>query len=481
MKKINLLLPIETIDRELDYKLFLAVSLVNKNINVIVAQHDYFNSACSRFKGGVYIGKNIFKSHFPQSEIEKPINLSFYENLKADDISLFHLDEEGGVIPGDQEGWEQGLNFRLDPGVLKEDDHVLTWGSFQRKHYASKESSLPESNFIDTGFPKLELCKPRFRYYYKKIIEEIKEKYGPYILINTNQGHANALAGLECMLKDDIEKVCFTSKDENLRLEFINRWSHQNKVLSNFIVLIHTLSIAMPDKTFVVRPHPAEDSNFYILILAGLKNVHVDKTGAVHPWIMAADLIIHDGCTTAIEAFLAEVPVVNYKSTKTEPYELMLPNQLGIRCETIDEIMKIIRDLGEHSHSYAKKNSLIPLTMSLLKNLEMDIYDDFINVCSKLIEEKREKNAYTGGISLESMRLGEFVHSIMMGLRGVVRRFFPEKLIMFAVGRSHFPGFNRGSIDEKVQAIEHVVNKKVSLKHLSSRLFVITSEVDEKL
>ena len=480
MKKINLLLPIETIDRELDYKLFLAVSLVNKNINVIVAQHDYFNFACSRFKGGIYIGKNVFKSHFPQSEIEKPINLSFYENLKANDISLFHLDEEGGVIPGDEDGWKQGLNFRLDPGILKEDDYVFTWGNFQKKHYASKESSLPESNFIDTGYPKLELYRPRFRYYYKKIIEEIKGKYGSYILINTNQNIANALGGIEYMLQEDIEKVCFTSKDESLRLEFIHRWAHQNKVVSNFIVLIHTLSIAMPDKTFVVRPHPGEDPNFYRLMLAGLKNVHVDKTGAVHPWIMAADLIIHDGCTTAVEAFLAEVPVVTYKSTTTEPCEQMLPNQLGVRCETIDEIMKVIRDLGEHSHSYAKKNSLIPLTMSLLKNLEMDIYDDLINVCNKLIEEKREKNAYTGKISLESMRLGEFVHSIMMGLRGVVRRFFPEKLIMFAVGRSHFPGFNRDSIDEKVQTIEQLINKKVSLNHLSSRLLIITSEVDEK-
>jgi hypothetical protein len=234
----------------------------------------------------------------------------------------------------------------------------------------------------------------------------------------------------------------------------------------------------MPDKTFGVRPHPAEDPNFYILILAGLKNVNVDKTGAVHPWIMAADLIIHDGCTTAIEAFLAEVPVVNYKSTATEPYELMLPNQLGSRCENVDEVIKIIRDLGERPHLYAKKNSLIPLTISLLKNLESDTYDGFINICSNLIEGKRVNNAHSGEISLESMRLEELGHSLMMGLRSVVRRFFPEKLIMFAVGRSHFPGFNRDSIDEKILAIEHVINKKVSLKHLSARLLVITSEED---
>jgi surface carbohydrate biosynthesis protein len=146
---------------------------------------------------------------------------------------LFHLDEEGGVIPEDEDGWRQGLNFRLDPGILKKDDSVFTWASFQKKHYASKESSLPESNFIDTRYPKLELYRPRFRCYFKKIIEEIKKKYGSLILINTNQRLANALAVLEYMLKDDIKKVCFTSKDEKLRLEFITRWAYQNTVVSN--------------------------------------------------------------------------------------------------------------------------------------------------------------------------------------------------------------------------------------------------------
>jgi surface carbohydrate biosynthesis protein len=480
MKKINILLPVETIDRELDCKLFLAASLVNKNINVIIAQHDYFNSSCDKFKGGVYIGKNIFKSHFPQSELEKPIDLSFYENLKVNDISLFHLDEEGGIIPGDEDGWRQGLDFRLNPGILSDDDYIFTWGSFQKEHYESKDSSLPESNFIACGHPKFELCKPRFRNYYKKSIEEIRARYGSFILINTNQGLANGLAGLERTLLDHVDKVCYTTKDEKLRLEFITWWAHQNKIISNFIVLIHSLSIAFPDKTFVVRPHPSEDPKFYRVILSILKNVHVDSAGAVHPWIMAADLIIHDGCTTAVEAFLAKVPVVNFKSTMNDPYEFKLPNQIGSRCESVDDVIRVINDLGDGCDSFAKKNSFSPLTASLLKNLESDIYDDFIDLCSKLIKNKLDANTYSGEISLSIMRLSEYGSSLVLCLRSVVRKFFPVKIIQYLVGRFHFPGFNRGSIDEKVQVIEHVINKKVSLKHLSSRLLIITSEEDGK-
>jgi len=480
MKKINLLLPVESIARELDYKLFLAASLVSKNINVIIAQHDYFNSPSSSFKGGVYIGKNIFKSLFPQCATEDMVNLNFYKNLKENDISLFHLDEEGGIYPEGEDRWRLELDSRLNPKFLMEDDHIFTWGSYQKKHYESKESPVQNSNIIVCGQPRFEICKPRFRDYYKKSIEEIKSRYGSFILINTNQCLANGLMGLERTLLDFGGRLRYTLNDEKERFKFISWWSHQNKVVANFVVLIHRLSITFPDKIFILRPHPGENPNFYRAIFSVLKNVHIENTGAVSPWIMASDLVIHDGCTTAIESFLAEVPIIYYNSVINDPYEIKLPNQLGTRCTSEEDVIRTINDLDRDSSAFIKKNSLTPSTISLMKNLESDIYDDFISLCNKLIKDKLDKNTCSGKISLLGMHCKEFLHSSIQCLRTMVRAFFPVKLIQFAAAKVHFSGFNRSSINEKILSIEHMTQKKVSLKYLSSRLMVMTSEDDGK-
>ena len=91
-------------------------------------------------------------------------------------------------------------------------------------------------------------------------------------------------------------------------------------MLANIVALLHKLSIAFPNKNFVLRPHPCEDPNFYEVVFETAKNVFVDKTGTVHPWLMAADLLVHDCCTTAVESFLAETPIINYRPTEDEDF-----------------------------------------------------------------------------------------------------------------------------------------------------------------
>lgn len=223
MKKINILLPVEAINRELDFKLFLAASLASQNVNVIVAQHDYFNSRTSDFKGGIYIGKNIFKNLFPDNSGRPDVDVRFYNELRKNDISVFHLDEEGAIFAGDEKDWEIELDLRLDPKVLAEDEYVLTWGNFQKQYYQKKAPLLPNSHVINTGHPKYDLCKPRFRQYFQKDIDEIKAKYGNFILINTTTDMANGLMGLKDTFSDSNPCWVYYSKsNEQMRLKFVN-------------------------------------------------------------------------------------------------------------------------------------------------------------------------------------------------------------------------------------------------------------------
>jgi surface carbohydrate biosynthesis protein len=470
MKKINILLPVETITRELDYKLFFAASLANRGVNVIVAQHDFFNTNCFRFKGGGYIGKNIFIKDFPDTD------LRFYNELKNNDITLLHLDEEGG-IPYGHEHCIIELDQRINPEVLKDTDYVFTWGSFQKKHFQNKSSLFPSSHIIDSGHPKYDLCKPKFREYYKEEIDKIKEEYGSFILINTNLAGANNLIGNKSFLDHSPNDPNFEPGPER-KARLVRLWTHQNKILANFVSLLHKLCVVFPNKTFVLRPHPGEDPEYYRSVFPGVKNIYVEKSGAVHPWIMAADLVIHDGCTTAVESFLAEIPVVSYESVKNKEFELKLPNQCGIKCTTEEEVIKAINDLERDPESFVKKNSFTTSTKSVLKNIESDTYDDFISMVDKIIEDKRSKNIYSGEISILKFRFGEVINELEQFCRSLIRGFFPEKRRNYLSAKAHFPGFDRRLVESKFRSIERIINKKVVANYLSSSLIVVTSTDD---
>jgi surface carbohydrate biosynthesis protein len=474
---VNILLPIEIMARELEYKLFLAVSLASKNTRIIVAQHDYFDKHCSRFVGGIYIGKNCFKGPFLENDTDHSKNLTYLNELKNNNISVVYLDEEGGVWPGDEPDWKAYVSSRVRPEVFSKDDYIVTWGNYQKEYLESKKLSFPKSNIIACGHPKYDLYKPKYREFFKKEIDEIKEKYNSFILINTLTQFAVNLTGIKGSFADRGEGWdCYSTTNEKQRMRYLEQWAIENKVVANFVLLIHRLSIVFPEKEFVVRPHPGEDPEFYRTVLKGLKNVHVVKQGSVSPWIMAADAVIHDGCTTAIESFLAEVPIVTFKSIENNPYEMKLPNKFGIQCKTEEEVIKAINDIYDAPKSFAKVHSLTPLTGSLMINLHADIYDDFIDLCKNLINERLGNSEVNGKISIPKMRFKEIVHSLILFCKSLIRPLFKTRAAQYSAGRVHFPGFNKTKVGEKIYSIENILGKKVSLEYLSDRLLVITGE-----
>lgn len=89
--------------------------------------------------------------------------------------------------------------------------------------------------------------------------------------------------------------------------------------------MLPTLSKQFSDYTIIVRPHPSELIDTWIDAANGLDNVKVIREGAVGPWIQGSEFIIHNGCTTAIESYLLEKPVI-----KSEELDLHIANKMGV-------------------------------------------------------------------------------------------------------------------------------------------------------
>jgi hypothetical protein len=111
------------------------------------------------------------------------------------------------------------------------------------------------------------------------------------------------------------------------------------------------LGKAFPDHSIVIRPHPLENHDVWHELARPHNNVEVIYEGNVLAWLKAANAVIHNGCTTGIEAFIVKVPVIAYRPVRAKAYDLDLPNSLSYECfdfealcQTLERILS--RKLG---------------------------------------------------------------------------------------------------------------------------------------
>jgi hypothetical protein len=112
--------------------------------------------------------------------------------------------------------------------------------------------------------------------------------------------------------------------------------------------MIPVLEQAFPDYPIVVRPHPTENRNVYEDIANHCRRIRVTNEGNVVPWLMAANVVIHNGCTTGVEAFVMRVPAVSYRKTVNDLYDdgfYRLPNRLSHQCFNFEELQTTLAQI----------------------------------------------------------------------------------------------------------------------------------------
>ena len=78
-------------------------------------------------------------------------------------------------------------------------------------------------------------------------------------------------------------------------------WSRapfQEANFGKFIPMVRALSQQHRDHRIVIRPHPSESHDPWRRLAAELPNASVVYEGNVAEWLLAAELLIHNNCTT---------------------------------------------------------------------------------------------------------------------------------------------------------------------------------------
>jgi surface carbohydrate biosynthesis protein len=463
--KINLLFPVEIINRELDFRLFLACLGARETNRIWIGQPRAIYGLAHNVEGGVYVGKNIFGL---------PPNITWhrYRNLKKRGFRFIHLDEEGAIYRGGPEAWKHELRRRFDPTCMEPEDYICTWGDFQRDFYKSLEPKC-SANIRTTGHPRFDIYKTPYREYYEPEAAGLRERFGDFILINSNLHRVNNHEGLDRVFS---ERLGYYVKDPQKRLQFFDRWHHLTTTFASFVRLINRLSVEFPDLNIVIRPHPSENQAFYKPPFGDVPNVHAVREGSVGPWLIACKAMIHDGCTTGLEGHLAGIPVINYKPIADPHHDSFLPNLFGTRCSTDEAVVEYIHNLlktGAPAQDMSGTSSdgepaLPPEAHALLDNFQHNAFAKLIAVMHELESSMPpERSSYA-----------PLRHTVQEGLRrsgykfktGVLR---PRRKGHEKLGK--FYGYENVDMEQKLELIQKITKTRIRYTVHSTELLSVES------
>jgi hypothetical protein len=198
-----------------------------------------------------------------------------------------------------------------------------------------------------TGNPRGDLLRPEMRSLYAKDVSKLQNTYGNFILINTNFNQVNAFYPDMNLLKPpadpgqtpELSRRAIGLQMSREYAEGLTR--HKTAVFEDFKQLIPALAEAFPAYKIVVRPHPVENQQVYRDIAARCSRVEVINQGNVVPWLLAAQALVHNGCTTGVEAFALEVPVISYRKSIDEFFDdayHRLPNLVSRQCFDFEQL-----------------------------------------------------------------------------------------------------------------------------------------------
>ena len=330
MKKPVLLMPVENQVRELDARLLLACVAAKRGLTSILGPKRKMESHIASFPRGIYLSKSLRIARRSFFSITRMLG---HEIVSWDEEALVHLPPE------------TYYSRRLSPVGMEHVSHMFAWGEENVELWRQYSKLPPDMPIHATGNPRVDLLRPDLQAYYEVEADQIRKTFGDFILIKTNFNHVNAFMPAQNLflpVQKEGEKAQFGQAAKGMSREYAEGFrDHKQAIFEDFQKFIPELEDAFPEYTVVVRPHPTENQDLYQEIAARCRRVLVTNEGNVVPWLMAAKVLIHNGCTTGVEAYIMRVPAVSYRKTVNDYYDdgfYKLPNRLGHQCFDFEEL-----------------------------------------------------------------------------------------------------------------------------------------------
>ena len=320
----HLTIPVETLIREFDAKLLLACFAAEQDFSVIIGSKREINYRIGTLPRSIYMGLQLTR----KSE-------DWYDFLHRLGHRVVSVDEEALVHYSPEIYWKT----KVGPETLGKTEALFAWGSENARVWRSYPN-YPGTAIHITGNPRVDLLRPELRGFWFDQVQKIRDRFGRFIIINSNfnllnhqrtgwSEHLNYLEDARA------RKPEFGEMDGGLP-------AHKYALFQAFQEMVGAVAKARPDCSIVVRPHPAENHKVWCEAAEGCSNVHVVHEGNVASWLLASEALIHNGCTTALEAYVLDTPAIAYQPVTSEHFDQHLPNGLSYQASDLQSLLGLV-------------------------------------------------------------------------------------------------------------------------------------------
>ena len=325
---MNIYIHLEITSRELDSKLLLAVLAASKGHKVVV-------SSLGEITNGLEMGALNPGIIHTKSLTPGKIKVARHQKFIDSGFKITSIDEEHGL---NYDGYETMAITRYSDKTIAQSSAVFAWG-VEDSDTLKKIYHLNSQKIHMTGSPRVDLWKPFISDYW---INPKGMPSKPFLLVSSNLQHLDITTLYE-EYKSMKSSGYFQRDPKQLKVLFYSQ-ADGFKLLFEFIEAIEYLAKNNNGYDIVLRPHPTENIKDWENYLDGIPNVHVIRQDAITGWIKNSFAIMHNGCTSAIEATISKKPVLTYNPLGLAHKE-NLSNRLGYKINSKEELLKKTNEL----------------------------------------------------------------------------------------------------------------------------------------
>ncbi len=453
--KTPIILPCETWAREFDAKLLLACCLAERGFPVHIGCKNTINLNITSFPRGLYVAKDF--------RVSSDTMFGILKNLGH---TIMAWDEEATVPFGDEEYHAA----RISPPSFEKVSAFFAWGTANKHSIETAPCGISAPVHL-TGNPRGDLMRPELHSYFAKEAEELRDKYGDIILINSNFGKVNHFLELERVSPGELDPGL---RGRPISPQTVKRSKHKAELFQHFLKLIPLLARSFPEKTIVVRPHPSEQYGPWQDAGAGFDNVAVIYKGHVHPWLHACQTIIHSSCTTGVEAYLLNRPVLGYQPVTTDASVEELPNKLSHNIFSSDELIETVSAYCSGQLKPSKRAELDELIDPIIGAMDGPLASD-------RIADKIEESLRAGVLDDQSGWNDKLVGNAKALIRAMKKQIDyrnPNHKSSLEYDRHRFPELSLSLVEDRLKRFREILgrfdNVQTTVCGSSNRVFKVS-------
>ena len=461
----SIIIPVENQVRELDPKLLLACIAAQRGLASLIGSRLEIDFRIATFPRSVYLSKSMTARSIKMFRIMRQLG---HEIAVWDEEALVHMQPE------------TYFTRRLSPQAIKYVSHLFAWGQ-ENADLWRQYADLPENIPIHiTGNPRGDLLRPRLLGYFDKETAEIRESFGDFILINTNFSNVNAFVpSLNLFLPGN--KAGDDPKLGRAAVGMSREYAeglrdYKQAVFEDIKGLIPNIEKAFPNHTIVVRPHPTEDPRIYHEIAGKCTRVRVTNEGNVIPWLRAAGALVHNSCTTGVEAYMMGVPAVTYMATRNEYYDdgyYRLPNSVSYRCFNFEELRLTLARIfgGEIGASNGDEHKEL-INYYLAAQQDRLACDRIVDVIEKIMAGRSELP--------KAALYGKMTGVYRSNWRRLVKWYkshLPHSKYRPEFQRHRYPGLSLNELRNRISRFQEILGDRTAIKaqQISDYIFLVHS------